>query len=78
MHSIFLYHGIPRGLNMSIVNPGSLPRYEDIDANTRKLCEEVILNKSADGQHVERFIEFAEAVKNPPAVAARAAPIQIA
>jgi 5-methyltetrahydrofolate--homocysteine methyltransferase len=62
MHSIFLYHGVPMGLNMSIVNPGSLPRYEDIDANTRKLCEEVLLNKSADGNHVERFLEFAEQV----------------
>merc|ERR1719265_531343 len=69
MHSVFLYHAIPKGLNMSIVNPGGLPRYEDIDAKTRKLCEEVILNKSADGNHVERFLEFAERVKNPPAVA---------
>jgi len=30
------------------------------------LCEEVILNKSADGKHVERFLEFAEQTKNPP------------
>jgi 5-methyltetrahydrofolate--homocysteine methyltransferase len=70
MHSVFLYHAIPKGLNMSIVNPGGLPRYTDIDANTRKLCEEVILNKSADGKHVERFLEFAEQVKNPPKGAA--------
>merc|ERR1719265_1527241 len=69
MHSIFLYHAVPKGLNMSIVNPGSLPRYSDIDATTRKLCEEVILNKSEDGNHVERFLEFAEKVKNPPATA---------
>jgi len=34
---------------MSIVNPGGLPRYEDIEAKTRKLAEEVILNKSDDG-----------------------------
>merc|ERR1712178_155511 len=67
MHSVFLYHAVPKGLNMSIVNPGGLPRYEDIDEHTRKLCEEVILNKSDDGNHVERFLEFAEQVKNPPA-----------
>nr|UKS50368.1 B12-dependent methionine synthase [Alexandrium insuetum] len=67
MHSVFLYHAVPKGLNMSIVNPGSLPRCEDIDEQSRKLCEEVILNKSADGNHVERFLEFAERVKNPPA-----------
>ena len=34
---------------MSIVNPGGLPRYEDIEPTTRKLAEEVILNKSDDG-----------------------------
>jgi 5-methyltetrahydrofolate--homocysteine methyltransferase len=70
MHSVFLYHAVPKGLNMSIVNPGGLPRYIDIDENTRKMCDEVILNKSADGNHVERFLEFAEQVKNPPAAAA--------
>ena len=44
-----LRHCACLGLNMSIVNPGGLPRYEDIEANTRKLAEEVILNKSDDG-----------------------------
>merc|ERR1719162_1068474 len=62
------------GLNMSIVNPGGLPRYEDIEPRTRMLCEEVILNKSTDGNHVERFLEFAEQVKNGPAPGAAAAP----
>nr|UKS50369.1 B12-dependent methionine synthase [Alexandrium pacificum] len=71
MHSVFLYHAIPKGLNMAIVNPGGLPRYTDIDEKTRKLCEEVILNKSTDGKHVDRFLEFAENVKKPaPAAAA--------
>merc|ERR1719333_1561256 len=63
MHSIMLYHGIPKGLNFSIVNPGSLPRYNDIDETSRKLMEEVIMNKSADGQHVERMLKFAQDVK---------------
>merc|ERR1719443_1354666 len=77
MHSVFLYHAIPKGLNMSIVNPGLLPRYKDIDSHTRKLCDEVILNKSEDGGHVERLLEFAERVKNPPPepVAAAAMPV---
>jgi 5-methyltetrahydrofolate--homocysteine methyltransferase len=70
MHTVFLYHAVPKGLNMSIVNPGGLPRYTDIDAKSRKLCEEVILNKSADGKHVERFLEYAELVKNPPKTSA--------
>eukprot|EP00959_Pyramimonas_sp_CCMP1952_P326217 6828388-Pyramimonas_sp.AAC.1 len=55
---------------MSIVNPGALPRYTDIDPKARALLEEVVLNKSADGKHVERFLEFAELVKNPPKTAA--------
>jgi len=59
-----LHHAVPKGLNMSIVNPGGLPRYEDIDETSRKLCEEVILNESSDGKHVERFLEFAENSKN--------------
>ena len=54
MHSIFLYQAIPKGLNMCMVNPGSLPRYADIDQTTRKLMEEVIMNKSADGNHAEQ------------------------
>ncbi|CAE7801643.1 mtr [Symbiodinium necroappetens] len=61
MHSVCLYHAVPKSLNMSIVNPGGLPRYTDIDENTRKLAEEVILNQSADGKHVGRFLEYAEA-----------------
>jgi len=73
MHTVFLYHAVPKGLNMSIVNPGGLPRYTDIDEKTRKLCEEVILNNSTDGKHVERFLEFAESVKNPPKVDATSA-----
>merc|ERR550514_1489449 len=77
MHSVFLYHAIPKGLNMSIVNPGGLPRYEDIDENTRRLCEEVILNKSKDGKHVERFLEFAESAKNPPKAAPAPAAVGI-
>merc|ERR1712178_292725 len=69
MHSVFLYHAVPQGLNMSIVNPGGLPRYTDIDEHTRKLCEEVILNKSPVAQQIMsnqilmwRCLIFAESV----------------
>jgi len=40
----------------------------------------VILNNSTDGNHVERFLEFAELVKNPPKApptAAQGPPIKI-
>ena len=32
MHSVFLYHAIPAGMDMGIVNAGQLAIYDDIDA----------------------------------------------
>ena len=53
-------------LRKKLAHPQEIPSlivmYTDIDENTGKLCEEVILNKSDDG--VERILEFAEQVKN--------------
>lgn len=60
MHSVFLYHAIKNGMDMGIVNAGMIPIYEDIEPNLRKLLEEVILNKSEDGNHVQRLIDWAE------------------
>jgi 5-methyltetrahydrofolate--homocysteine methyltransferase len=45
MHSIFLYHAIPAGLDMAIVNAGQLDIYDDIDPVLRVACEDVILNR---------------------------------
>ncbi len=45
MHSIFLYHAIPAGLDMAIVNAGQLDIYDDIDPVLREACEDVILNR---------------------------------
>jgi 5-methyltetrahydrofolate--homocysteine methyltransferase len=58
MHSIFLYHAIPAGLDMAIVNAGQLDIYDDIDPDLRVACEDVILNKDADA--TERLITLAE------------------
>ena len=58
MHSIFLYHAIPAGLDMAIVNAGQLDIYDDIDPELRLACEDVILNKDADA--TERLIALAE------------------
>jgi len=63
MHAVFLFHAIPRGLNMAIVNAGALPLYVDIPQNIRDQCEEVILNKSEKGDHVERFLELASEMR---------------
>jgi len=58
LHSVFLYHAIPKGLNLAICWPGALPLYAELDTETRTLCEEVVLNASADAKHLERFIAF--------------------
>ncbi|HEX3409075.1 MAG TPA: methionine synthase, partial [Candidatus Binataceae bacterium] len=61
MHSVFLYHAIRAGLTMGIVNAGQLAIYEDIPADLRERCEDVILARRADA--TERLLEIAEAFK---------------
>merc|ERR1719198_1460842 len=48
---------------MGIVNAGAMPIYSDIPEPMRTYAEEVVLNKSADGKHVERLLAFAEEEK---------------
>ena len=40
MHSVFLYHAIPAGLDMAIVNAGQLDIYDAIDPALREACED--------------------------------------
>src|SRR5271168_676359 len=61
MHSVFLYHAIRAGLTMGIVNAGQLAIYEDIPADLRERCEDVILARRADA--TERLLEIAQAFK---------------
>ncbi|GAA0773042.1 methionine synthase [Roseibium denhamense] len=58
MHSVFLYHCIKQGMDMGIVNAGQLAVYNDLDAELRELCEDVVLNKRADS--TDRMLEAAE------------------
>lgn len=51
-HSVFLYHAISKGMDMGIVNAGKLPVYDDVEPNLRNALEEVIWNRSEDGDHV--------------------------
>lgn len=61
MHSVFLYHAIQAGMDMGIVNAGQLAVYDDIPAELRDLCEDVILNRRADA--TDRLIEAAPKFK---------------
>jgi 5-methyltetrahydrofolate--homocysteine methyltransferase len=58
MHSVFLYHAIPAGLDMAIVNAGQLDVYDEIDPELREACEDVILDRREDS--TERLVALAE------------------
>ena len=61
MHSVFLYHAISAGMDMGIVNAGQLCVYEEIDAELREACEDVVLNRRKDA--TERLLALAERFK---------------
>ena len=76
MHSIFLYHAIPAGLDMAIVNAGQLDVYDQIDPTLRQACEDVILNRPArspDETPTERLVTLAEKFRGTDAVAEKQA-----
>ena len=58
MHSVFLYHAIKAGMDMGIVNAGQMAVYDDLDAELRDACEDVVLNRRADA--AERLLALAE------------------
>ena len=58
MHAVFLYHAIKAGMDMGIVNAGQLAVYDDLDAELREACEDVVLNRRADS--TERLLTIAE------------------
>ncbi len=58
MHSVFLFHAIPAGLDMAIVNAGQLDVYDTIDPELRDACEDVILDRRDDA--TERLVALAE------------------
>lgn len=77
MHSVFLYHAIPAGMDMAIVNAGQLDIYDQIDPTLREACEDVVLNRKPaidDGKTAtERLIELAESFKGKDKVAEKEA-----
>jgi 5-methyltetrahydrofolate--homocysteine methyltransferase len=58
MHSVFLFHAIKAGMDMGIVNAGQMAVYDDLDAELREACEDVVLNRRADA--AERLLALAE------------------
>jgi len=58
IHAVFLFHAIEAGLDMGIVNAGSLAGYDQVDAELRDRIEDVVLNRRPDA--AERLLEVAE------------------
>uniref|UniRef100_A0A8C5W4Y2 Methionine synthase n=1 Tax=Microcebus murinus TaxID=30608 RepID=A0A8C5W4Y2_MICMU len=58
MHGVFLYHAIKFGMDMGIVNAGSLPVYDDIHKDLLQLCEDLIWNK--DPEATEKLLRYAQ------------------
>jgi len=71
MHSVFLYHAIPAGLDMAIVNAGQLDVYDTIDPELREACEDVILDRRDDA--TERLVALAERFRGTDAAQEKAA-----
>src|SRR5579863_4445 len=61
MHSVFLYHAIAAGMDLGIVNAGQLGVYEQLPADLREACEDVVLNRRRDA--TERLLEIATRFK---------------
>ena len=61
MHSVFLYHAIPAGMDMGIVNAGQLDVYDAIDPELREACEDVILDRRDDA--TERLVDARRALQ---------------
>ncbi|MFZ4689732.1 MAG: methionine synthase [Polymorphobacter sp.] len=70
MHSIFLFHAIPAGLDMAIVNAGQLDVYDAIDPELREACEDVVLNRRPDA--TDRLLEIADRFRGDGSVVEKA------
>ncbi len=59
MHTVFLYHAINAGLDMAIMNPASVLRYDEIDPELRALIEDVVLARRSEA--ADMLADFASA-----------------
>jgi len=58
MHSVFLFHAIKAGMDMGIVNAAQMAVYDDLDAELREACEDVVLNRNEHA--AERLLDIAK------------------
>ncbi len=72
MHSAFLYHAIPMGLDMAIVNAGQITVYDDIPEELRERVEDVLLNRRPDA--TDRLLAVADRYRGSGEAAEKADP----
>ncbi len=61
INSVFLHHCVQAGLDLALVHPKDITPYPEIDPQVRELCDDLILNRSADA--LPRLIAHFENVK---------------
>ncbi len=61
IHSVFLYHAIEAGMDMGIVNAGSLSMYEDLSGDLLERTEDLVLNRRPDA--TDRLLEVAHGLE---------------
>jgi 5-methyltetrahydrofolate--homocysteine methyltransferase len=72
LHSVFLYHAVRAGLTLGIVYAGQLDFYDDLEAELRALCEDVILNRRAGaGEELLQRAQAEMAAASAPGAAGR-------
>jgi 5-methyltetrahydrofolate--homocysteine methyltransferase len=64
LHAVFLFHALPAGLDLAIVNAGALPILEDIPPDLRERCEDLVLDRRPDA--TERLLELAQGMTRGP------------
>ncbi|MDR1419073.1 MAG: methionine synthase [Treponema sp.] len=67
MHAVFLKHAKAAGLNMAIVNPGSLPACDNLDPALREAAEDIILCRGKGEDPAGRLLALAEKMQDKPA-----------
>jgi 5-methyltetrahydrofolate--homocysteine methyltransferase len=60
MHTVFLYHAKAAGMDIGIVNPGSLGVYDEIAADLRERIEDLLFDRRPDA--TERLLDAASGI----------------
>jgi 5-methyltetrahydrofolate--homocysteine methyltransferase len=60
LNSVFLYHAVQAGLDLAMVNPQHITPYAEVEEAERKVCEDLIFNRSDEA--LAKFIEHYETV----------------